>query len=69
MGSANLTEEQIAQRYPSSIVAWEMKHGIARYEHNGMLYVCATRPFDEVVESISKEREELNARERRSEKR
>ena len=63
MGNANLTEDQIAMRYPSSILEWEMKHGIGRYEHNGVLYVCCTRPFEEVVESIEREREQLRARE------
>ena len=58
MGSANLTEEQIAARYPSSIIEWEMKHGFARYESNGTLYVCATRPIDEINESIRRESEQ-----------
>lgn len=67
MGSANLTEEQIMQRYPSSILEWEMKHGIGRYERNGMLYVCAMRPFAQVCESINREREAIEAKEHRRE--
>jgi hypothetical protein len=58
METANLTDEQIAMRYPSSIIEWEMKHGFARYERNGMLYVCAVRPIEEINESIRKENEE-----------
>ncbi len=58
MGSANLTEKEIAMRYPPSIIEWEMKHGIGRYEKDGMLYVAAMRPFDEVCESILKEKEQ-----------
>lgn len=64
MGSANLTEQEITMRYPSSIVEWEMKHGIGRYEKDGMLYVSAMRPFDEVCESILKEKEQRETRER-----
>lgn len=64
MGSADLTDEQIAMRYPSSILEWEMKHGLARYEHNGMLYVCATRPIDEINASIQREKEAKEARRR-----
>lgn len=62
MGSANLTEEEIQMRYPPRILEWEMKHGFARYERNGMLYVCAVRPIDEINESIRKEKEEFEKR-------
>ena len=63
MGSANLTEQEITMRYPSSILEWETKHGIARYEKGGMLYICCTRPIDDVCESINREREVIDARE------
>lgn len=65
MGSANLTEQEIVMRYPISILEWEMKHGIGRYEKDGMLYVAAMRPFDEVCESILKEKEQTIEREKR----
>ena len=68
MGSANLTEKEITMRYPNSILEWEMKHGIGRYEQNGVLYVCAMRPFEEVCESIRKEQEQIKAREREKER-
>lgn len=64
MGRADLTDEQIMMRYPPSILEWEMKHGLARYERDGMLYVCATRPLEEIEESIRKEREQIDARRR-----
>lgn len=64
MGSANLTEEEIAMRYPPSILDWEMKHGIVRYERNGVMYVSCARPFDEVCASIEKENAQRDARER-----
>ena len=70
MGSANLTTEQITMRYPNSIIAWEMKHGIVRYEQDGMLYISCARPFEEVCESIDKELvqlEEMSKRKRRGE--
>ena len=67
MGSANLTDEEITMRYPASILDWEMKHGIARYERNGMLYVCATRPIDEINESIRRESEQREERHRKQE--
>lgn len=63
MGSANLTENEIIMRYPKSIIEWEMKHGIVRYEKNGMLYVGASLPNDVVFESIRREREQIIARE------
>ena len=68
MGSANLTAEQIAARYPPSVIAWEMKHGFARYERNGMLYVCAVKPIEEINESIRREDEERAARMRKTRK-
>ena len=40
--------------YPQSIIAWEIKHGIQRYEHNGMVYVCAPH-FQGTCESIARE--------------
>lgn len=64
MGSINLTEEEIQMRYPKSIIDWEMKHGIARYERNGMVYICCVKPFEDVCESIRKEKEQTEARER-----
>ena len=64
MGSANLTDEEVAMRYPPSILEWEMKHGLARYERNGMLYICATRPLEEINASIRREKEEKEARRR-----
>lgn len=64
MGSANLTNEEIAMRYPPSILDWELKHGIVRYERNGVLYVSCARPFNEVCASIEKENEQRNAQER-----
>ena len=60
MGSANLTDQEIAMRYPPSIIAWEMKHGIVRYERNGMLYIAGTRPYEEICESIQKERVQID---------
>ena len=67
MGSANLTDEELQMRYPSSVLEWEMKHGIARYERNGMLYVCATRSIDEINESIRRESEQRELRHRKQE--
>lgn len=58
MGSANLTEQELLMRYPPSVLEWERKHGFARYERNGVLYVCAVRPIEEINESIRKENEE-----------
>ena len=70
MGIANLTEQEITMRYPPSIIAWEMKHGIVRYERNGMVYIAAARPIEEISESIHKERvqrDELEKKRRRGE--
>ena len=64
MGLENLTDEELTMRYPPSIMDWEKKHGIVRYERNGVLYVACARPFDDVCESIRKEREQTEARER-----
>lgn len=58
MGSPNLTDEQKVMRYPPSILAWERKHGIARYEKNGVQYICGVRPNDEIFDSIRRERRE-----------
>ena len=65
MGSANLTEQERIMRYPPSIIAWEMKHGIARYEKNGMLYIAGTRPHEEICESLRKEHIQLEEETRR----
>ena len=56
MGSANLTEKEIIMRYPQSIIDWELKHGIVRYEKNGMLYVRGQLPEDVIFDSIQRER-------------
>ena len=64
MGSPNLTNDEITMRYPQRIIDWEMKHGIARYERNGMLYVCCVKPFEDVCESIRKENEQKEATKR-----
>ena len=56
MGSANLTEKEIIMRYPKSIIDWELKHGIVRYEKNGMLYVRGQLPEDMIFDSIKRER-------------
>lgn len=56
MGSANQTEKEIIMRYPQSIIDWELKHGIVRYEKNGMLYVRGQLPEDMIFESIKRER-------------
>lgn len=63
MGSANLTEDQITMRYPQSIIDWELKHGIVRYEKNGMLYVRGQLPEDVIFDSIRREREQIAKRE------
>ena len=55
MGSANLTEKEIIMRYPKSIIDWELKHGIVRYEKNGMLYVRGQLPEEMIFESIKRE--------------
>lgn len=60
MGSATLTETEVIMRYPKSIIEWEMKHGIVRYEKNGMLYIRGQMPEDMIFESIRREREKLN---------
>ena len=64
MGSANLTSEEIAMRYPASIINWELKHGIVRYERNGVMYVTCARPFEAVCASIEKESAQRDAQER-----
>lgn len=58
MADMNLTDEQLMMRYPPNIVDWEMKHGIVRYEKNGMTYVALAKPIDEVFESIELEKAE-----------
>lgn len=60
----NMTDEELAMRYPQSIIDWEMKHGIVRTERNGMVYVGCARPFEDVCASIDRERRQLAARER-----
>ena len=62
MENNELSDVELAMRYPPSIIDWEMKHGIVRYEKNGMTYVCCARPFKEVCESINKEEAEIKAR-------
>ena len=64
MESTQLSEQELAMRYPPSIVEWEMKHGIMRYEKNGVTYVCCAKPFEEVCESIRKENEQRETRRR-----
>jgi hypothetical protein len=56
MGSANLTDNDKIMRYPQSIIDWELKHGIVRYEKNGMLYVRGHLPEEMIFESIRQER-------------
>ena len=58
MSIANLTEQEVQMRYPPNVIEWERKHGFARIERNGVLYVCAVRPIEEINESIRKENEE-----------
>ena len=67
MGSANLTEDEITMRYPQSIIDWELKHGIVRYEKNGMLYVRGHLPEEMIYESIKRERIANENREKRGE--
>jgi hypothetical protein len=40
--------------YPLLITEWEMRHGIFRYEHNGMLYIT-TGNWDKTCQSIDTE--------------
>lgn len=68
MGSANMTEQEKVMRYPPSIIAWEMKHGIVRYEKNGMMYIAGIRPHEEICESILKERVQLQEQEKRKQR-
>lgn len=63
MGSANLTENEVIMRYPQSIIEWELKHGIVRYEKNGMLYVRGHLPEEVIRDSIRREREQIMAKE------
>ena len=67
MGSGNLTEDEITMRYPQSIIDWELKHGIVRYEKNGMLYVRGHLPEEMIYESIRRERIANENREKRGE--
>ena len=62
MEARELTKEELFRKYPPSIVEWEMKHGIIRYEKNGVTYVCCGKPFDDICESIRKEEESRRAR-------
>lgn len=68
MGSANLTEKEIIMRYPQSIIDWELKHGIVRYEKNGMLYVRGQLPEEVIFDSIQRERMASENRQKRGEK-
>lgn len=66
MNSTNLTEEQVkTMRYPPSIIEWEIRHGIVRYEQNGMLYVRGQLPEDMIFSSIRREQKEIKEREER----
>ena len=66
MNNATLTEEQIkTMRYPPSIIEWELKHGIVRYEQNGMLYVRGQFPESVIFDSIRREQKEIKEREER----
>lgn len=60
-----LTEDEITMRYPKSIIEWELKHGIVRYEKGGMLYIRGQLPEDVIRESISRERAQIREREYR----
>lgn len=61
----NHSEEDVrVMRYPSSIIDWELKHGIVRYERNGVMYVSCAKPFNDVCASIDKESEQRAAQER-----
>lgn len=61
----NHSEEDIrVMRYPSSIIDWELKHGIVRYERNGVMYVSCARPFNDVCASIDQENAQRAAQER-----
>lgn len=62
MEARQLTAQELERLYPPSIVAWERKHGIIRYEKNGMVYVCCARPFEDVCASIDRENEQIKAR-------
>ena len=64
MEARQLTEEELLRKYPPSIVEWEMKHGIIRYEKGGTTYVCCGKPFEQVCESINKEEEQRRVRRR-----
>ena len=59
MENNQLTPEELNRRYPPSIIEWEMKHGIMRYERNGVTYVCCAKPYQEVFASIDKENEQI----------
>ena len=60
-----MTEEEIARHFPQSIIDWELKHGIVRYEKNGMIYVRGQLPEDVIFDSIRREREQIREREYR----
>ena len=62
MENNQLSPEELNRRYPPSIIEWEMKHGIMRYEKNGVTYVCCAKPFADVCESIDKENESIKTR-------
>jgi hypothetical protein len=62
MAVRQLTEEELKMRYPPSIIEWEMKHGIMRYEKGGTTYVCCAKPFEQVCESIDKENEQIRTK-------
>ena len=64
MGSVNLTADEMTMRYPQSILQWEQKHGIARYEKNGIVYVCSTRTMESLCESILNEKVKRETQER-----
>ena len=68
MEARELTREELERKYPPSIIEWEMKHGIIRYEKNGTTYVCCGRPYEEVLESIRKESEQRETRRRLKER-
>ena len=64
MENDQLSEQELVMRYPVGIIAWEMKHGIARYERNGVTYICCAKPLADVHGSIDRENAELAKRAR-----
>lgn len=69
MENQGLTDKEMFMKYPPSIVEWEMKHGITRYERNGMTYIACAKPFSEVCASINREERERRIRQYEKEQR